>query len=139
MMSFAKHWHEKVEKMKSEVRVEMTQMEGCKLWVVAYGYTARVSKEAVNEACAQGSRVGFIRPLTLWPFPEKAISEAVEKGAEKFLVIEDNIEGQMVEDVMSAVQGKAEVHHLGLFARHLPTPAGMILPHRIFEEINRLQ
>jgi hypothetical protein len=47
-------------------------------------------------------------------FPEKAISEAVEKGAEKFLVIEDNIEGQMVEDVMSAVQGKAEVHHLGL-------------------------
>jgi 2-oxoglutarate ferredoxin oxidoreductase subunit alpha len=138
MISFAKHWRDKIDRMKSEVRVEMTQMEDCELWVVAYGYTARVSKEAVNEVCAHGERVGLIRPLTLWPFPEKAVSEAIGKGAKKFLVIEDNIEGQMVEDVKSTVQGKAEVYHLGLFARHLPTPAGMILPHRIFEEIQRL-
>jgi 2-oxoglutarate ferredoxin oxidoreductase subunit alpha len=138
MMSFAKHWYDKVEKMKSEVRVEMTQQDDCKLWVVAYGYTSRVSKEAVNEARAQGLGVGFIRPITLWPFPEKAISEAIEKGAEKFLVIEDNIEGQMIEDVRNASQGEAEVHHLGLFARHLPTPAGMILPHTVFEEMKRL-
>jgi 2-oxoglutarate ferredoxin oxidoreductase subunit alpha len=138
MMSFAKHWYDKVEKMKSEVRVEMTRMDDCKLWVVAYGYTARVSKEAVNEARAQGLKVGFIRPITLWPFPEKAIFEAIAKGAEKFLIVEDNIEGQMIEDVKNSVQGKAEVNHLGLFARHLPTPAGMILPHRVFEEIKRL-
>jgi 2-oxoglutarate ferredoxin oxidoreductase subunit alpha len=138
MMSFAKHWYNKVEKMKSEVRVEMSEIGNCKLWVVAYGYTSRVSKEAVNELCAKGLKVGFIRPITLWPFPEKAISEAIKRGAEKFLVIEDNIGGQMIEDVKIAVQGKSEVHHFGLFARHLPTPAGMILPHRIIEEINRL-
>lgn len=86
-------------------------------------------------ARAQGLKVGLLRPITLWPFPYQAIGELAL--GRRFLVVEDNL-GQMVEDVRFAVEGKAEVHLLGVLSRHSPTDGGMILPDRVLEEIKRL-
>jgi len=131
------HMGQKYQQMAdSELRYEAYQAEDAELVLVAYGYPSRVCKEAINTARAQGLRVGLIRPITLWPFPYRALKDKVDLGC-KFLVVEDSL-GQMVEDVRIAVQGRTEVHFLGLLSRHLPTDGGMILPGRVLEEIRRL-
>ena len=103
---------------------------------MAYGYVSRVCKEAISSARAEGLKVGLIRPMTLWPFPYQPIKDKVDRGC-RVLVVEDNL-GQMVDDVRMAVEGRTEVHFLGLLSRHLPTGGGMILPGRVLEEIWRL-
>jgi 2-oxoglutarate ferredoxin oxidoreductase subunit alpha len=65
----------------------------------------------VNLARNEGIKAGLIRPITLFPFPEKIIANAAER-VERFLVVEMNM-GQMVEDVRLAVNGKAPVSFYG--------------------------
>ncbi len=130
------HLDRKYLQMRSEVRHETYRAEDAELLIVAYGYVARVSEEAVNMARAEGLKVGLLRPITLWPFPHEVIREKAARGC-KFLVVEDSL-GQMIEDVKIAVQGRVEAHLLGVLARHLPTAMGMILPDRVFEEIRSL-
>jgi 2-oxoglutarate/2-oxoacid ferredoxin oxidoreductase subunit alpha len=122
---------------KEEVRYDTFYVDDAEIIVVAYGYTARVSKEAIVLARREGIKVGMIRPITAWPFPYQVIREKARKEA-KFLVVEDSL-GQLLEDVTIGVQGKAEVHLLGALARHDPTDGGMILPERVLEEILALQ
>lgn len=119
-----------------EVRYETYREDDASLLLVAFGYVARVSQEAVNMARAEGLKVGLFRPVTLWPFPARPLKERAEKGL-RFLVIEDNM-GQMVDDVRLAVEGKARVDWLGVFARHLDTPAGLIFPERVLEEVKKI-
>jgi 2-oxoglutarate ferredoxin oxidoreductase subunit alpha len=69
--------------------------------LVAYGTCARVAKSAVLEARKQGIKVGLIRPITLWPFPEKAFADI--KQVKGVVTIELN-SGQMIEDVKLAVK-----------------------------------
>ena len=66
----------------------------------------------------------FRSPITLWPFPEKAIGDAALK-ARKFLVVEMSA-GQMVEDVMLAVKGKAEVDFYGRMGGGVPSEAEIV-------------
>ena len=121
----------------SEVRYETYLIEDAELIIVAYGYTARVSREAIAVARREeGLRVGMIRPLAVWPFPYKIIRERASQGS-RFLVVEDSL-GQLVEDVRIGVQGKTDVHLLGALARHDPSDGGMILPHAVLNEIHRL-
>ncbi len=120
----------------NEVRHERYMIDDADFILVAYGSSSRTSKEAVDMARAEGLKVGLIRPITLWPFPQETI-KGLTSQAGRFLVIEDGLE-QMVEDVRSAVEGKAQVHFLGGIARHEPGPGGMIFPDRIFEEVKRL-
>ena len=84
----------------------------------------------------RGLKVGLVRPVTLWPFPDEAIRE-LARNAVKFLVVEDNL-GQMLEDVESAIGESAPVHFLGMLARHEAREMGMIFPDRVLEEINKV-
>lgn len=95
----------------AEVRYEAFNTEDADIILVAYGLSARVAKAAMKIARGQGKKVGFIRPITLWPFPEKVISDSTKTGRQ-FLVVEMNL-GQMVEDVRLAVNGKCPVHFYG--------------------------
>ena len=54
--------------------VEEYLMEDADICVVAYGIAARIAKNAITAARAKGIKVGLIRPITLWPFPEKALA-----------------------------------------------------------------
>ncbi len=56
-----------------EQRYENIQVEDAEVVLVAYGISSRVSREAVEIARAQGFKLGLIRPITLWPIPEKSI------------------------------------------------------------------
>ena len=136
-VGFAEHCDNKFKRIKSaEVMYETHQTEDAELVLVAYGYTARCSEEAIAQARAEGLKVGLIRPITVWPFPYDVIREKANQGC-KFLVVEDST-GQMIEDVILGVEGKAPVHLLGIWARHMRTVAGMITPERVLEEIRKL-
>jgi len=120
----------------AETRYEAYRVEDAELIIAAYGSMARISKGAVNMARARGLRVGLFRPITLWPFPKEPLREAAVRAG-KVLVVEDS-PGEFVEDVEAAVQGRVPVHFLGIQARHIPGPSGLIFPERILEEARRL-
>ena len=94
-----------------EVMSESLQMEGAEIAVVAFGTSARIAKSAIAIARGEGIKVGLIRPITLFPFPEKVIARAAEQ-VKQVLVVEMNL-GQMVEDVRLAVNGRAPVSFYG--------------------------
>jgi 2-oxoglutarate ferredoxin oxidoreductase subunit alpha len=136
-ISWLRHAKEKFQEMENaELRYEMYEAGDAELLLVAYGYTARVSKEAVNMCRAEGLKVGLIRPITVWPFPYEIIKEKACQGC-KFLVVEDSL-GLMIQDVKIGVEGQTDVHLISVLDRHIPTDGGMIMPVRVIEEIKRL-
>jgi 2-oxoglutarate ferredoxin oxidoreductase subunit alpha len=90
-----------------ETMFEATDTEDAELVVVAFGIAARIAHSAQRQLRREGLKIGLFRPVTLFPFPEKALS-ALADGNRRFLCIELNL-GQMVEDVRLATCGKSEV------------------------------
>jgi 2-oxoglutarate ferredoxin oxidoreductase subunit alpha len=115
----------KYEKMKArESMHEEFMVEDARLVVAAFGTAARISKAAVRSAREGGMKVGLIRPVTLFPFPDKPFAAAAGK-AKKFLVVEMNL-GQMVEDVRLAVDGRRPVEFYGRPGGGVPTPGELL-------------
>ena len=85
---------------KNEPMWEEYMMEDAEYCVVAYGIAARVSKNAVTAARANGVKVGLIRSITLWPFPTEALAAAAKK-VKAFVSVELSM-GQMIEDIRLA-------------------------------------
>ena len=105
---------------KEEVKWETFFTEDAKMVVVAFGIAARIAKGAIKRLREQGLKVGLIRPISLWPFPNKIIKEFTKK-IRNFVVFEMNM-GQMLEDVRLALDGSAEVHFYGRPGGVIPTP-----------------
>jgi 2-oxoglutarate ferredoxin oxidoreductase subunit alpha len=103
----------------SEVRAQTYNLKDSEIVVIAYGSVARTAKAAMERARAKGIKAGLIRPISLWPFPSNIIRETSSK-AKKFLVVEMSA-GQMVEDVMLAVNGKSEVDFYGRMGGGIPS------------------
>jgi len=76
---------------------EEYMMEDAEYCVVAFGIASRVAKNAVVAARAEGIKVGLIRPITLWPFPKKALAKAAEQ-VKGFISVELSM-GQMIDDI----------------------------------------
>ena len=102
-----------------EARQETFYCNDAELIVVAYGSVSRTAKAAVRVLRSKGKRVGLLRPITLWPFPEQAIKRYAKK-TKKFLIVEMSA-GQMVEDVRLAVDGKAKVSFYGRMGGGIPS------------------
>ena len=95
----------------NEQDFEEYQTEDADLVISCFGSMTRNVKSAVNECRKKGLKVGMLRPISLYPFPNKRIQE-LTKSAKKFLVVEMNM-GQMVRDVKLAVDGKIPVEFYG--------------------------
>ena len=104
---------------KNEVLCEQYEVDDAEIIVVAYGIAARIVNGAVTQAREEGIKVGWIRPVTLWPFPTEQISKAADEFR-LFLTVEMST-GQMVEDVKLAVAGKAPVVLYGRPGGGVPT------------------
>ncbi len=104
---------------KNEVLCEEYEVEDAEIVVVAYGIAARIVRCAVDRAREDGIKAGWIRPITLWPFPAEQISRAADE-MRIFLCVEMSC-GQMVEDVKLAVAGKAPVLFYGRAGGSVPT------------------
>ena len=103
-----------------EPRFESFMMDDAEYCVVAFGIAARVSKNAVVAARKEGIKVGLIRPITLWPFPKKALAEAAEK-VKGFVSVELSM-GQMIEDIELATGCKRPVVLCNRAGGMIPTP-----------------
>ena len=104
----------------TEVRYETNYCDDADYVIVAFGSAARLSDKAIEIAREQGIKVGLFRPITLWPFPTKEIAE-LAKTKKGILVVEINA-GQMVQDVLLAVNGAIPVEHYGRLGGIVPEP-----------------
>ena len=85
----------------TEQRCEEFLMDDAEVCVVAFGISARVSRNAILAAREKGIKAGMIRPITLFPFPKDALRKAAAH-VQRFVSVELNM-GQMIEDVKLAI------------------------------------
>ncbi|MBT7617625.1 MAG: 2-oxoacid:acceptor oxidoreductase subunit alpha [Calditrichaeota bacterium] len=78
-------------------RCETYQTDDADILIVAYGFSARASLDAISEFRSKGVKVGLFRPVTLWPFPEKGLLETA-RGVKHIVVPEMNY-GQVSREV----------------------------------------
>jgi 2-oxoglutarate ferredoxin oxidoreductase subunit alpha len=122
---FIQKLQEKYNQIKEkEVRYEEFLVEDAEYLLVAYGTSARVCQRAVQTGRDQGIKVGLLRPITLFPFPSIRINELSER-VRGILSVEMSA-GQMVEDVMLSVNGKAPVKHYGRNGGIITTPEEVV-------------
>jgi 2-oxoglutarate/2-oxoacid ferredoxin oxidoreductase subunit alpha len=113
--------YRKYENITKELQItEAYQIDDARLVVMAYGTAARIAKGAIKRVREIGLKVGLLRPLTLWPFPARAVEDA-SRFVKEFLVFEMNT-GQMVEDVRLALKHRSEVHFYGRPGGVVSTP-----------------
>ncbi len=103
----------------AEVCYEEIQTEDAEIVMIGYGIVSRILQTVVDEARAQGMRIGLLRPITLWPFPKAAIQKLAD-SAKLFFVVELS-NGQMVDDVRLALEGKRPVKFYGRMGGSVPT------------------
>ena len=109
---------------KTEAMWEEYMTEDAEVCVVAFGIAARVAKNAVVAARAEGIKVGLIRPITLWPFPNAAFDAA--KNAKAFVSVELSM-GQMIEDVKLATKCQKPVSLCNRSGGMIPSPDEVLL------------
>lgn len=110
-----------------EVRWEAVQCEDAELIITAYGTPARIALTALEALRADGIKAGLFRPITLWPFPEKALHAlAGEAHVKAILDVEMSTTGQMLDDVRLAVEGQKPIRYLGHAGGVMPTVEEMI-------------
>ena len=104
----------------NEALYEAYMMEDAEVCVVAFGIASRVAKNAVVTARNEGIKVGLIRPITLWPFPKKALRQAAEQ-VKAFVSVELNM-GQMIDDIRLATECKRPVSLCNRTGGMIPSP-----------------
>ncbi|HBK85712.1 MAG TPA: 2-oxoacid:acceptor oxidoreductase subunit alpha [Firmicutes bacterium] len=100
--------HRKIENNLDDILMwETKDMEDAEIGVLAYGSTARSAARAVSLAREQGIKAGLMRPITIWPFPEKLITQYASQL--KSLVVAEMNLGQYVNEVERAAQGQVPI------------------------------
>jgi 2-oxoglutarate ferredoxin oxidoreductase subunit alpha len=94
-----------------EPRAEVADTDDAEVVVVAWGTPGRYVRAAVRELRAEGHKIGFVRPITLYPFPTETLVAAAQ-GAKVVAVYENN-QGQMIDDVRLALDGRVPVRFIG--------------------------
>lgn len=109
------YWRQIAEKFERIAQTEMRHEQGfcedAETVVVAFGTAGKFVEHVVRELRAEGMRIGFFRPVTLWPFPSAAL-DAATRDAKNILVFELNA-GQMIDDVRLSVEGRGRVSAIG--------------------------
>lgn len=85
------------------VKVEEMEMDDAEIMIFAFGSTARSAKEAVQMARAEGIKVGLMRPLTIWPFPDKHLQKY--KGKVNRIIVPEMNLGQTILEVQRVMEG----------------------------------
>ena len=107
---------------KNEVRWDTAFCEDAEILITAYGTPARIALTALELLREEGVKAGLFRPVTLWPFPERALRNLADEAHVKAILdVEMSSTGQMLDDVRLAVEGRKPVRFLGRAGGLLPT------------------
>lgn len=111
------------------IRTESYRLDDAEIAIISYGVSARSSLAAVDEARAQGIKVGLLRLITVWPFPEDQVRKLAER-VKGFVTVEINL-GQMHLEVERCAGGKVPAFLVG-------DPGGSIIPpERVIETLKQ--
>ena len=115
------------------ILVEEDRLEDAEIAIFAFGSSARSAMEAVELARQRGLKVGLLKTMTLWPFPEKYVEKWTGK-VKAWVVPEMNL-GQMVREVSLVVRGRVPVFPLNRVDGLLIEPEQILslIENRIFE------
>ena len=100
--------------MEREVRVETGFLDDAETVIVAFGSPAKFVKYAIRQLRAAGHRIGYVRPITLWPFPYE--TDRRSRGAVRTCAASaasSSRPGQMIDDVRIGAAGRAPVEFIG--------------------------
>ncbi len=103
----------------AERRFETYRAEDADILLVGFGIVSRVLRSTIESLRKEGIKAGLFRPITLWPYPSAALAEAAAR-VEKVLVVELS-NGQMLEDVKLALNGKVPVEFYGRVGGNVPS------------------
>ncbi|TXJ20938.1 3-methyl-2-oxobutanoate dehydrogenase subunit VorB [Brachyspira aalborgi] len=109
-----------------EARAEKYFTEDADIILVSYGTMSRVCREVVDTFRGENKKIGMIRPITLWPFPEKEFKN--NNNCKMYISIEMSM-GQMIDDIKLACECKVPVKFFGKAGGIVPTS------HEIIEHI----
>ena len=109
---------------KKEVRYQTYLVDDAETVIVSYGACARIAKNAVDELRQAGIKAGLFRPISLWPFPKKALL-AISEHAKTFLAVEMSM-GQMVKDIELAIRCSRPVELYCRVGGVVPTPEEIV-------------
>ncbi len=116
-----------IERFERYKKIEQTEtmheeylIDDAEIIVTAFGIASRVARNAVNMAREMGIKVGLIRPITLWPFPQDAYKKVADK-VKQIISVELSM-GQMIEDVRLSVEGKVPVTLCNRSGGMIPSP-----------------
>ena len=87
--------------------------------VISFGASARPSYGAVKRTRGEGVKAGLLRLRTLWPFPEKEVSDLADR-VDAMLVVEMNV-GKLVREVERIACGRTQVASVSKIGGVLPT------------------
>jgi 2-oxoisovalerate ferredoxin oxidoreductase alpha subunit len=102
-----------------EARHELYLADNAEVLLVGFGIVSRVLRTVAEAASKEGMKVGVFRPITLWPFPDRALQEAAAR-AERVIVVELS-NGQLVEDVRLALDGEIPVEFYNRVGGNVPS------------------
>jgi len=101
------------------ILTESYRLDDADIVLVSYGVSSRTSYTAVDEAREMGMKVGLLRLITVWPFPEKIIRDLAQR-VKGFVTVEINM-GQICREVERCAGGKVPSYLVG-------HPGGTVIP-----------
>ncbi len=103
----------KIPHMEREVRVESGYVDDAETVIVAFGSPAKFVKYAIAQLRDAGHHIGYVRPITLWPFPYDAVADAASRASVRRVGSFELAAGQMIDDVRIGVAGRVPVTFIG--------------------------
>lgn len=103
----------------NEVLFQEIKTEDAELILIGYGIISRMLQSVVENLRAEGKKVGLLRPITVFPFPSRRLSE-LSKTAKAFLDVELS-NGQMIRDVRLAIGDRIPVHFYNRMGGQVPS------------------
>jgi 2-oxoglutarate ferredoxin oxidoreductase subunit alpha len=102
------------------VMVEERDTRDAEAVIVAYGITVRPALQAIALARRAGIRVGLLKLITAWPFPETAVRALA--GRVPLLVVPEINYGQMALEVERCAAGRAQTVLIPYAGGRIHTP-----------------
>ncbi len=121
-----------VHNIRDLVQIESYMMEDAKIAIFAAGIMSRSAKAAVKIARSEGLKVGLLRPLTIWPFPDDAVRKMLKNV--EYVVVPELNQGQLLHELRRLVKSESDSKLIG-FQRVNGT---LITPTQILQKIKEV-
>lgn len=104
----------------TEIRYQTVNIDDAEYIFTGFGLVARICMKAMELGRTKGYKIGVVRPITVYPFPNQIYFDLADR-VKGFLDVEMNA-GQMLEDVKLSVEGKAPIEFYGRMGGVIPSP-----------------